>query len=107
YLACESDRPHARAALAGLFWPEQAEAQALRNLTQALVRLREALGPAGDSLHAARQEVQWRAAAADVDVVEFARLARSAETSDLARAAALYRGEFLAGFALPGCEAFE
>jgi predicted ATPase/DNA-binding SARP family transcriptional activator len=107
YLAVESDRPHARAALAGLFWPEQPDDQALRNLTQALVRLREALGAGDDMLHATRQAVQWRPAAAEVDVAEFARLARSTETADLAQAAALYRGEFLAGFALPGCEAFE
>ena len=43
YLAVESDRPHARATLAGLFWPEPPDDQALRNLTQALVRLRAAL----------------------------------------------------------------
>jgi predicted ATPase/DNA-binding SARP family transcriptional activator len=107
YLAVESDRPHARAALAGLFWPEQPDDQALRNLTQALVRLREALGTGDETLHATRQAVQWRDGAADVDVVEFARLARSTEPADLVRAAALYRGEFLAGFALPGCEAFD
>jgi predicted ATPase/DNA-binding SARP family transcriptional activator/Tfp pilus assembly protein PilF len=107
YLAVESDRPHARGALAGLLWPEQPDDHALRNLTQALVRLREALGAGDELLHATRQAVQWRDGAADVDVVEFARLGRSAEPADLARAAALYRGEFLAGFALPGCEAFE
>ena len=107
YLAVESDRPHARAALAGLFWPEQPDDQALRNLTQALVRLREALGVGEETLHATRQAVQWRDGAADVDAAEFARLTHSAEPADLARAAALYRGEFLAGFALPGCEAFE
>jgi predicted ATPase/DNA-binding SARP family transcriptional activator/Tfp pilus assembly protein PilF len=104
YLAVEHDRPHARATLAGLFWPEQPDGPALRNLTQALVRLHAALG--GELLHATRQTVQWRAAA-DVDVAEFVELARSSETTDLARAAALYRGEFLAGFGLPGCEAFE
>src|SRR5262245_17768125 len=80
YLAVESDRPHARPALAGLFWPEQPNDQALRNLTQALVRLREALG-ADDMLHATRQAVQWRPAAAEIDAAEFARLARSAETT--------------------------
>jgi predicted ATPase/DNA-binding SARP family transcriptional activator len=98
-----------RAALVGLFWPEQPDQQALRNLTQALIRLREALGAGDELLHATRQAVQWRATAADVniDVAEFARLAHSTQTADLVRAAALYRGEFLAGFALPGCEAFE
>src|SRR5262249_21183860 len=99
--------PHARAALAGLFWPEQPDDQALRNLTQALVSLREALGTGDEALHATRQAVQWHDRTADVDVVEFARLAHSPEEADLVRAAALYRGEFLAGFALPGCETFE
>jgi predicted ATPase/DNA-binding SARP family transcriptional activator len=107
YLAVESDRPHARAALAGLFWPDQPDDQALRNLTQALVRLREALGASDELLHTTRQTVQLHNSAADVDVAEFARLIRCTEPADLARAAALYRGEFLAGFSLPGCEAFE
>src|SRR5262245_31809445 len=60
YLAVESARPHARAVLAGLFWPEQPDDQALRNLTQALIRLREALGTGDETLHATRQAVQWR-----------------------------------------------
>jgi hypothetical protein len=45
YLAVEADRPHARATLAALFWPEQPDALALGNLSQALTRLRAALGP--------------------------------------------------------------
>jgi predicted ATPase/DNA-binding SARP family transcriptional activator len=109
YLATEADRPHARAALAALLWPEQANSAALRNLSQTLVRLRDALG--GDEtstpLRSTWQEIQWRPEAGWADVTEFAHLARSAAPDDLARAAALYKGEFLAGFSLPGCEAFE
>jgi len=107
YLATEAERPHERATLAALLWPDQGDELALRNLAQALVRLREALGVSDELLHITRQALQWRRAAAQLDVAEFARLARSDETADLARAANLYGGEFLAGFALPGCEAFE
>jgi predicted ATPase/DNA-binding SARP family transcriptional activator len=108
YLATESARPHARASLAALLWPEQPDAAALRNLSQTLVRLREVLGPTDPApLHVTWQAIQWLPDAATVDVALFTRLVRSADTDDLARAAALYRGEFLAGFSLPGCEAFE
>ena len=44
YLAVEADRPHARAALAGLLWPDQPPAAAQHNLRQALANLRRALG---------------------------------------------------------------
>lgn len=106
YLAVEADRPHAREVVAGLFWPDLPTNGALRNLTQTLVRLREALGSC-EPIVTTRQAVQWRAAAAEVDVATFIRLSASAEPDDLARAAALYRGEFLAGFTLPECETFE
>jgi DNA-binding SARP family transcriptional activator len=110
YLAAEWGHPHARASLAALLWPEQAEQAALRNLSQTLVRLRDVLGHTDADpapLHVTWQAIQWLPDAAIVDVAEFARLARSADAGDLACAAELYRGEFLAGFALPGCEAFE
>ena len=105
YLAVEPAQPFERSTLAGLLWPDQGEPQALRNLSQALFRLSEALGDL--PLHLTRQTVQWREEAAEVDVRAFIRLTRSRETADLAQAAALYRGELLAGFSLPGCEAFD
>ncbi len=43
YLVSEAERPQRRAALAGLLWPDDPEAQALRNLRQALFRLRNVL----------------------------------------------------------------
>jgi DNA-binding SARP family transcriptional activator len=109
YLAVEADRSHARASLAALLWPEQPDAVALNNLSQTLVRLRAALGAAAADalLQITRQAIQWRPASADVDMAAFARLSGSRDVADLARAADLYRGEFLAGFGLPGCEAFE
>jgi DNA-binding SARP family transcriptional activator/predicted ATPase len=109
YLAVEANRPHARAALAALFWPEQPDELALRNLSQALVHLRKALGLAADNplIEATRHSIRWHAGVAAVDVATFARLARSADPADLQAAAAAYRGEFLAGFGLAECEPFE
>jgi predicted ATPase/DNA-binding SARP family transcriptional activator len=107
YLAVEADRPYPRSALAGLLWPEQPEEQALRNLSKALIPLRQVLAGGEDPLLVTRQMVQWRDGAAEVDVLDFVRLAGSREVADLKQAAALYRGEFLAGFGLSECEAFE
>lgn len=108
YLAAESNRSHARPLLAALLWPEQPDQLALRNLSQTLVRLREVLGHADPApLLITWQAIQWLPDAATVDVAEFAQLARASGTEDLAHAATLYRGEFFAGFSLPGCEAFE
>jgi predicted ATPase/DNA-binding SARP family transcriptional activator len=108
YLAVEADRPHLRSALAGLLWPEQPEEQALRNLSQALVRLRQAFPEDSDPLLVTRQTVQWHGdGTATIDVTDFLRLAGSGAVAGLEQAAALYREEFLAGFGLPECEAFE
>lgn len=44
YLATEMDRPHSREALAGLFWPEQSEVRARKNLRDVLSNLQKVLG---------------------------------------------------------------
>src|SRR6476661_3350264 len=62
YLTTEADRPHARASLAALFWPEQSNTAALRNLSQTLVRLREVLGHTDQlpaPLQITSQSIQW------------------------------------------------
>src|SRR3954452_23618030 len=110
YLTTTADRPHTRAELAALLWPEQGDEAALRNLSQTLLRLRTALDDrAAESplLSITRTAVQWRRECAILDVDDFARLAHSADPDDLARATALYRGEFLQGFGLQDCEPFE
>src|SRR5512144_828562 len=43
FLATESDRPHRREALAGLLWPDVPDADARRDLSQALFSLRQAI----------------------------------------------------------------
>ena len=107
YLALESDRAHSRSVIAGLLWPELLEADALRNLTQALVRLRRALSSDDKLVRATRQALHWRAERAEVDVAQFEQLAQSSDPAALERAAQLYQGELLAGLNLPDCEAFE
>jgi WD40 repeat protein/DNA-binding SARP family transcriptional activator len=111
YLVLEADRPHSRASLCGLLWPEQSDDAALHNLSQTLRRLREALGdtPGPDSfLSSSRQSLQWNLASDhELDAASFARLAASSIAAELEQAVALYRGELLPGFGLPGCEAFE
>ena len=44
YLAVENTRPHARETLAGLFWSDFSNSDALRNLRLALSNLRHAIG---------------------------------------------------------------
>src|SRR5688572_24005869 len=78
FLATAADRPHTRAELAALLWPEQGNEAALRNLSQTLIRLRTALddsGTASPLLVITRAAIQWCSAAASLDVADFAQLA--------------------------------
>lgn len=111
YLASEADRPHQRAHLAALLWPDQPDKMALRNLSQTLVRLREALDDARADppvLLLTRQTVQWNPRrVAEIDVALFTGQARSAGAVERQRTVELYRGPFLNGFSLSGCPEFE
>jgi predicted ATPase/DNA-binding SARP family transcriptional activator len=110
YLATEAERLHSRTSLAALLWPDRAADTALRNLSQTLLRLREALGDTAEEsplLTITRGAIGWRGEQTHVDVLDFARLARSVDVADLEQASALYRGEFLPGFDLPDANPFE
>jgi WD40 repeat protein/DNA-binding SARP family transcriptional activator len=117
-------RSHRREALAGMFWPEHAEANALANLRLTLHRLRQALDHAVPGVSAAllitKQTVQVEHASLTVDVARFqALVAESATHPDddlwrcdrclagLSEAVELYGGELLAGFGLADAPAFE
>ncbi len=117
YLAMHPGVAHRREALAGLLWPEQPDTEALRNLRVALSRLRDAIGDReADSpfLEATRQTIQladdarcsldvraMREALAATKEHEHAQLEGCGICAKrLHEAAALYRGEFLAGFTL-------
>jgi predicted ATPase/DNA-binding SARP family transcriptional activator len=129
YLAVESARPHLRAALAQLLWPDAPAERAAHNLRQTLLRLRQALdeadAPAGEGrqlfLLLTRQTVQLNPLSdCRLDVTVFAELLQASQDHThaqavtcrvcmgwLAQAAELYRGDFLSGFTLRDSLPFE
>jgi len=122
YLAVERARPQQRETLLGLFWPEAPEDAARLSLRVALAHLRTVLGDTGGvTLVADRHTVQlvprderWLDVAAFTALLATCRTHRhppdapcSACKERLAQAAALYRGAFLSGLALPDADPFE
>ena len=119
YLVVESAQAHSREKLLGLLWPELPDADARNNLRVTGSQLRAKLGD--DYLLSNRIEMQFNPHSAHgLDVAEFHELlvqcAHHAHNhrSDcpecqvrLARAVALYRGDFLAGFFLNDCAEFD
>lgn len=124
YLAAEAGRPHRRDSLAALLWPERPDKAAQLNLNQALANLRRAIGDreaAAPLLTADRGGVQVGLAADyRLDLAEFHALLDAcaahahrdpagclACAERLEAAAALYAGDFLAGFAPRDCAPFQ
>lgn len=124
YLAVEAGRPHRRAALAALLWPERPDRAAQLNLNQALANLRRAIGDREaltPHLLVTRAAIQLNPAADHaIDAAEFGALLDACDahqhrdpagcaacTERLARAVALYRGEFLAQLAPRDCQPFQ
>ena len=128
YLVAESDRPHRRASLAALLWPNQPESGARSNLRRALSNLRQAIGDRNGRLDRARscerdcarpillvtrETVQFNCDSdCWVDVRAFHTLIAIQplglpDTGQLAEAVSLYRGAFLEGFFINGCAAFD
>jgi predicted ATPase/DNA-binding SARP family transcriptional activator len=124
YLCVRSHRPHRREMLAGLLWPNQSERAARNSLRQALATLRKAIedhnaGPA--HLIIASNHIQFNAASDySLDTSDFVELLRlpaehrhrrtglcSVCAHRVEEAVALYHGDFLEQFSLPGCEAYE
>ena len=117
YLAC-TGRTQAREVLAELLWDDRSQAQALANLRVVLNSLRQALGP---YLTISRLDISlnedsphWLDAAElekALAVLQppFGRKAALAppELANVARALALYQGDFLDGFFLRDCQGFE
>lgn len=124
YLAVEANRPHRRDTLIDLLWPDRPPAAARNDLRQALYQLRHTLatspGPV-THLRVTAKEVQFDPASDHwLDVAEFENCLSTSRThhpssqalcpaclAGLETAAALYRGDFLAGFSLPHCPRFE
>ncbi|MFO7680969.1 MAG: AAA family ATPase, partial [Chloroflexota bacterium] len=115
YLAVESQRPWTRTTLADLLWPDFPEKTAQSNLRNALSNLRHVLADQladQPCLHVTQSTAQFNNAADNwLDIRAFLHLLNLAgqdekqalnegEIGRLAQALALYRGEFLEGFAL-------
>jgi DNA-binding SARP family transcriptional activator/tetratricopeptide (TPR) repeat protein len=101
YLALPLGRSHPRDKLAALLWGGIREESARASLRQVLFVVRKALG--GTEGAVLRQEGEALAlipAAVEVDVATFERAVREGTPEALARAAALYRGDLLAGSAV-------
>ena len=115
YLAVEADRPHSREELAGLLWPDYAEASAHANLRSVLANVRRVLNDRNAALRfllIAGETVQYNCAAdQQVDVAVFERQAPVAlggqVVTALEAAVAQARAPFLAGFSLPDSPPFE
>jgi predicted ATPase/DNA-binding SARP family transcriptional activator len=126
YLALTPDTPLRREMLAGLLWPEQAEALARQNLRKTAGRLKQAIHEhapelAGRLLALTKQTIMLHSGECAVDVgafrghIDTARRHAHASLSQCAAclagleaAAALYRqGELLAGLSLPDAAPFE
>ncbi len=115
YLAVEGGE-HARDHLVELLWPDADPERSRSSLRRTLSTLRTALG--GLWVEADRAAVRMTRTGVTADVDEFAALADDLHGHDAAttcprclpemrRAAALYRGEFLAGFVVRDAPAFE
>jgi len=99
YLAIE--RQTTREVLMACLWPDRESHRARHALSQTLYALRRTLGDGWVELHGERLRVaEW----VEVDAVCFASAARQRAN---AKALALYRGPFLAGWHLSGSAEFE
>ena len=120
YLALSAGRPHTRAALAGLLWPDQPEDAARRNLRQALFQLRSVLAASAAALIADQNSVRFDDAGVWVDAAAFTRLydaCRRHEHATIqscpacmeryAEAVDLYRDEFLRGLFIDDSQPLE
>lgn len=107
YLAVPAGRFHAREKLTAMFWGETPEVQARQSFRQALLSIRRAVGGGPRPILLTRNgAVALDAQAVTVDVALLEAALAAGTTEGLERAAALYKGEFLAGLNLTE-QAFE
>jgi DNA-binding SARP family transcriptional activator len=106
FLVTRTGSPQARQRIAGLFWPDSTEAQALTNLRRELHQLRQVLGDE-PSLVVTPRDLCWqdtRTCRVDVRTFDLERQAALAAgrseqqvLTHAARAVAQYKGDFLPG----------
>ncbi len=103
YLALPPGQPHSRDKLATLLWGDRSQPQARSRFRETLFVLRRALAPTDPPcLILTGETLALNPGSIDVDSGMFERLARAGDVDSLARAAALYRGDFLEGLAFRG-----
>ncbi len=100
YLALTTQQPHGRDVLAALFWPDEPDAVAKKNLRQSLYQLRQVLGDTDSQQEAyllvTRSTVQFSPTSDyALDVATFL---ACLDDDQLEKAATLYRGDLLPGF---------
>lgn len=95
YLAMSRDYTARREELAALLWGGCSDQQARQSLRQALALLRKHLGPS--LVIADARVVRLDGELWSIDAREFERLSRSTNAAELALAAHLFTGDFLAG----------
>jgi DNA-binding SARP family transcriptional activator/pimeloyl-ACP methyl ester carboxylesterase len=97
YLALRPDPASHRDSLAALLWPDRTDDQARASVRHALHELRRALANGPDVLKTEGDTVTVDTDLIDLDVAAFTRLLAEDTPEALAQAAALYRGDLLAG----------
>lgn len=121
YLLIEAHQSQRRETLAGLLWPEQAEKEARHSLSQALLKLRQAIAPHSVVIVADRHTVGLNPSAQfELDTAVFTTHRQQCQThqhtqpalcascmGERETAVSLYKGPFLAGLSLPDAPQFE
>ncbi len=111
FLAIEANQSHSRQKLAGLLWPDFPERSALNNVRFALSNLRKVIGDREAQppfLLISHDTLQFnRESDYDFDVQTFVESIEFDSIERLKHAVALYRSEFLGGFAIDDSAAFE
>jgi DNA-binding SARP family transcriptional activator len=100
YLALPPGQAHPRDKLAALLWGGIREESARASLRQALFAIRKALGGAEGAVRQEGDALALDPAAVVVDAAAFQREVAEGTPESLDRAATLYRGDLLSGFAL-------
>jgi predicted ATPase/DNA-binding SARP family transcriptional activator len=102
---------HSRDRLAGFFWPEVPERNALASLRTALYDVRRVLGPVGAALYVERTRVAFRADTPhELDIAALEGVSPehgASDSADLQRAVEVYHGPFLEGLSLPDASDFD
>ena len=118
YLSLER-REHGREALATLLWPDYDQSHALGNLRRTLSSVNKSLGPgwcesSRDMVQLNPTQTVWLDVTVFQQALSEARVHRhtagdicAACREKLEKAVCLYRGDFLEGFNLPDCPAFD